>query len=186
MAKKKDISIHLSFLLRHRPETIGLAMDRHGWVEVRELIEKVNAAGEYTLTLPQLKDIVAADEKGRYRFSPDGKRIKACQGHSIPWVEPELRYMDPPEFLYHGTTAAAYRKIMEAGHISKMKRHGVHMTAYVEKAWQSARRWNLKPLVLKIAAGEMARGGVRFGCSDNDVWCTEEVPVSYICQVLYE
>ena len=39
---KKNISVYLSFLLRHRPETILLAMDKHGWVLVEDLIEGVN------------------------------------------------------------------------------------------------------------------------------------------------
>ena len=36
-----------------------------------------------------------------------------------------------------------------------MSRHAVHMQADEEKAWQSALRWHLKPVVIKIAAKEM-------------------------------
>ena len=182
---KKNVSIYISYLLRHHPEDAGLAMDRHGWVAVDALIAGINGGGKYALDREQLEDIVAADSKGRYRFNADGTRIRACQGHSIPWVEPELEYKAPPEFLYHGTTTAAMEKIFASGGISKMERHAVHMQADVERAWQSAERWHLTPVVLKIAAGEMHRDGFVFGVSDNGVWCAEAVPAGYICDKLY-
>lgn len=180
MAKKKDISIYLSYILRHKPDDIDLAMDKHGWVDVAQLIDKINSKSSYSITLCKLKDIVANDNKGRYRFNADGSRIKACQGHSIPWVEPELDYRTPPDFLYHGTTLEAYRKIQKSGHISKMSRHAVHLTSDESMAWKSAKRWHQTPVVLRISAHDMCEAGYIFGCSDNNVWCTEKVPVRYI------
>ena len=181
---KKNISVYLSFLLRHRPETIHLAMDKHGWVSVEDLIQGVNEAGQYQLDVEKLEDIVAQDSKGRYRFNGDHSKIKACQGHSIPWVEPELEYLTPPEFLYHGTTTAAVEKIRKSGAISKMSRHAVHLQADPEKAWQSAVRWHQTPVVLKIDAKKMSDAGFVFGKTENDVWCTESVPVEYIAEYI--
>ena len=186
MRSKEKISIHLSYLLRHAPEAAGLDMDRHGWVNVSQLIANVNASGKAQLTLELLKEIVATDNKGRYRFSPDGKRIKACQGHSISWVEPELEARTPPEFLYHGTTTEALQDIMKSGAILRMSRHAVHMQADVDKAWQSAaRRKNKTPVVLKIAAGKMSQNGIAFSVSENGVWFCERVPTEYIEEFLY-
>lgn len=180
------LSVYISYLLRHNPQDLELSMDIHGWVGVDELICRINGAGKFRLTRELLEELVAEDNKGRYRFSGDGTKIKACQGHSIPWVEPELQYGQPPEFLYHGTTEAAYQKILSSGYISKMSRHAVHMQADINKAWQSARRWHQKPVVLKIDAKSMHRDGMSFGVSDNGVWCTECVPVSYIMESIYE
>lgn len=180
MAKQRNISVYISYLLRHRPQEIGLEMDSHGWAETAALIRGINEQGTYTLDLPQLEQIVAADSKGRYRFNADHSRIKACQGHSIDWVEPELTELPPPEYLYHGTTTAALEKILESGGISKMGRHAVHMQADIAKAWQSALRWHKTPVVLKIAAGQMHRDGFRFGRTENEVWCTESVPKQYL------
>lgn len=179
---KKNISVYLCYLLRHHPEQASLDMDRHGWVDVQQLIDGVNSAGKYTITPEQLRKIAAEDDKGRYRFSADGTRIKACQGHSVSWVEPELTEREPPRLLYHGTTEAAWDKIQKSGYISRRSRHAVHMQAEPEKAWQSARRWKGQtPVVLVISAEKMHRDGISFGVSDNGVWCTEEVPVKYIC-----
>lgn len=186
MKNLTKLSIYLSYLLRHRPEQIGLDMDVRGWVPVEQLIEKVNNAKKYQIDLDILKKIVETDEKGRYRFNQDMTKIKACQGHSISWVTPGLEYMTPPKFLYHGTTTEALKKIMESGEISKMNRHAVHMQAEKEKAWKSAVRWKKNPVILKIAALEYAKKGAVFGKTENDVWCVECVPIEYIVDRIYE
>ena len=186
MMSKEKTSIHLSYLLRHAPEAAELDMDHHGWVSVSQLISNVNASGKAKLSLALLQEIVATDNKGRYRFSADGKRIKACQGHSIPWVEPELEVRTPPEYLYHGTTTEALQDIMKSGAILKMSRHAVHMQADINKAWQSAeRRKNKTPVVLKIAAGRMSQNHFVFSISENGVWFCERVPTEYIEEFLY-
>ena len=167
MAKKSGISIYMSFVLRHCPQDINLDMDKHGWVDVEQLITGIN-------------------NKGRYRFNEDYTRIKACQGHSIEWVEPELEYKEPPQYLYHGTTTEAYEKIQESGYISKMKRHAVHMQSKKDKAWQSAKRWKKEPLVLQIDAKKMYEDGYVFGVSENEVWVVDKVPVEYIIHEIYE
>lgn len=182
------LSVYLCLLLRHKPEEAGLDMDEHGWVNVDQLIRNVNRTGKYTLKLTKemLESIVANDNKGRYRFNEDKTKIKACQGHSIPWVAPELSYQTPPPFLYHGTNTKALKLIEASGHISKMKRHAVHLQAEERKAWQSAERWNgLTPVVLKIDGRKMGEDGFEFGVSDNGVWLTDDVPTKYIIERLY-
>lgn len=176
----KNLSVYISYLLRHHPEDAKLDMDDAGWVSVSQLIDGINQYSEHEINYDRLKQIVKEDEKSRYRFNEDETKIKACQGHSIEWVVPELTYMTPPDVLYHGTTAEALEKILQSGVISKMKRHAVHMQASQEKAWQSATRWRKEPVLLKIDAKSMAMEGFAFGKSDNDIWCTESVPVKYI------
>ena len=183
---KNKISKFLCLLLRHSPEKAHLDMDEHGWVSVEQLISGVNTTGEFTITKKLLEEIVDEDEKGRYRFNDKHDKIKCCQGHSIPWVIPELDYRKPPEYLYHGTNTDALKGIMTSGSINKMKRHAVHMQADISKAWQSAERWNNKtPVVLKIAANDMYKEGYQFGVTENNVWCIENIPVKYICEQIY-
>ncbi len=180
------LSVYLSFLLRHQPEALSLNMDKHGYVAVDELIAAVNKKSRYSITKEVLDNIVATDGKGRYAFSTDGRKIKACQGHSISWVEPELEWTAPPPVLYHGTTANAYSAILASGNVSKMKRHAVHLQADPAKAWQSANRWKQTPVVLKIDSADMSSKGFQFGLSDNGVWCVDHIPIEYIFEVLYE
>ena len=183
---KDRLSIYLSYLLRHNPNELSLSMDCHGWVPIEELIERINQRGKYHISREVLQEIVVNDKKGRYRFSQDQSKIKACQGHSISWVEPELEYTIPPSALYHGTTWTAYQDICKSGAINKMGRHAVHLTAVESRAWQSARRRKARAVVLKIDADKMYKHGFVFGVSENEVWCTETIPVQFVVEVLGE
>jgi putative RNA 2'-phosphotransferase len=186
MANNQKLSVFLSLLLRHKPEEVGLEMDRHGWVSVNQLIANINKHGRYKIDMTILEEIVATDNKGRYRFNDTKTQIKACQGHSVPGVEPELTYGEPPKRLYHGTNTEALGKIEHSGHISKMKRHAVHLYEEEAKVWQSAERWSGKtPVVIEIDAEQMHKDGFVFGKSDNDVWCVDDVPVKYIVDRIY-
>lgn len=185
MGKNAGISKYLSYVLRHGAQELELDMDIHGWVLVEQLLIKINERKNYQLDRNRLEKIVAEDNKGRYRFSEDGLKIKACQGHSIPWIVPQLEYQEPPQYLYHGTTTEALEKIKESGGLSKMNRHAVHMQEDIEKAWQSAMRWKKKPLVLKIASKTYFESGGIFGKTENDVWCTEAVPLTFIIEEIY-
>lgn len=95
------ISKMLSLVLRHQPETIGLALDPFGWANTGELIEKMNAHG-CTLTEALLREVVATNDKKRFSFNEDGSRIRAAQGHSLD-VDLQLAPAVPPDYLYHGT-----------------------------------------------------------------------------------
>ena len=41
----KNTSKFISLILRHKPEAIGISLGEHGWANVHELIDGVNAAG---------------------------------------------------------------------------------------------------------------------------------------------
>ena len=44
----EKISKYMSMILRHRPETIGITLDEHGWADVDELIEGIAAKKSLT------------------------------------------------------------------------------------------------------------------------------------------
>jgi len=74
-------SKYISLILRHKPETIGITLDEHGWADVNELISGVKRT--HPLTMELLEEIVRTDEKQRYSFNEDKTLIRANQGHSI-------------------------------------------------------------------------------------------------------
>ena len=47
--KLKNISKFLSLILRHKPETINLELDKNGWADIDELIEKKYFTTKLTL-----------------------------------------------------------------------------------------------------------------------------------------
>ena len=179
-----QLSMYLSYLLRHHPEEIHLHMDKHGYVKTDELIENINQLSDYSIDLELLKDIEKKDKKQRYKFKDDYTYIKANQGHSLDFVEVELHSQIPPDYLYHGTHLDAYELIKECGYISKMERHAVHMHANINSAKASAKRWRRKSVILKINAKRMYEDGIELGVSDNDVWCAPKVLCQYIEDVI--
>ncbi len=59
----KSTSKFISLILRHKPETIGITLDEHGWANVDELIEGISRTQPFDREM--LEEIVATDEKGR-------------------------------------------------------------------------------------------------------------------------
>jgi len=94
------LSRFMSLILRHRPESIGISLDEHGWANVDELLSGIGE--QYPIDMDMLEEIVRADKKQRYSFNEDKTLIRANQGHSIP-VDVELDEVSPPEELWHGT-----------------------------------------------------------------------------------
>jgi putative RNA 2'-phosphotransferase len=166
----------LSLVLRHEPERVGLKLDGAGWVSVNELLEAVNRHG-VSLSIEELKDVVATNDKKRFAFSDDGLKIRASQGHS---VDVELQYPPevPPEFLYHGTPEKFVESIRATG-LNKGERHDVHLSPDAVTATKVGQRRG-KPVVLKIRAGEMHRAGHVFRRSANNVWLVDSVPAEFI------
>jgi putative RNA 2'-phosphotransferase len=76
------ISKFLSLVLRHRPETTGLSLDHHGWASVDQLLAQAHQYG-VGLTIELLQQVVALNDKQRFKFNEDGRYIRASQGHSI-------------------------------------------------------------------------------------------------------
>ena len=115
--KHQGMSRFLSLILRHKPETIGIRLDEHGWADVDELINGINASGKH-IDRGMLDEIVSTDNKQRYSYSEDGTLIRANQGHSIP-VDVELKERIPPDVLWHGTGEKYVSSIDNQGLIPK-------------------------------------------------------------------
>ena len=170
------VSKFLSLVLRHRPEKVGVTLDREGWVSVSRLLQAFEEHGLH-LTPEELQEVVRTNDKQRFSLSPDGSLIRASQGHS---VDVELGYEPgrPPPVLYHGTAERFLPSIREHG-LVRGRRHHVHLSEQEETAAAVGRRYG-KPVVLIIASGEMHGDGHPFFRSANGVWLTEHVPVRYV------
>lgn len=172
----KQISKFMSLVLRHKPETIGLQLNENGWADVQELIDKMNATGA-DVTLELINTIVETNDKKRFVFNEDKTMIRANQGHSID-VELNLKEVQPPELLYHGTVEKFVEAIRKDG-LKKMERHHVHLSKDTETAVNVGSRRG-KPLILTIESAKMCADGHKFYLSENEIWLTDEVPVQYI------
>ena len=170
-----DISKYIALILRHKPETIGISLDEHGWADVDELIKGISKTYEFDMGM--LEEIVATDNKQRYSFNEDHTLIRANQGHSVP-VDVELEEVEPPETLFHGTGEKYTASIDEQGLIPKSRLY-VHLSSDKETAVKVGQRHG-KPVVYVVKSGEMHKDGYIFFRSVNGVWLTKEVPVKFL------
>lgn len=173
---EKKISKTLSYVLRHKPDAIGLQLDDSGWAVTNELLEKLNQTGT-VVNLGDLKYVVENNNKKRFAFNEDFSRIRANQGHSLD-VDLQLVKQKPPETLYHGTARKNLETIQQSG-LLKMNRQHVHLSFSKATAVQVGQRHG-KPIVLEIMAGTMHSKGYVFYLSDNGVWLTDNVPTEFI------
>lgn len=172
------LSRFIALILRHNPEAAGIQLEyRGGWADVGELIAGVRAAG-HLIDRETLDEIVRTDDKGRYAYSADGRKIHACQGHSVP-VDMGWEAVQPPEILYHGTTSRVLNDIAKEG-LKSMNRQYVHLSADIATAKKVGGRRKGNLVVLTVRAGEYSRAGGIFYLSDNGVWQTDRVPPCYI------
>jgi putative RNA 2'-phosphotransferase len=176
----KDVTVAtsklLSYVLRHRPDSIGLALDAHGWADTDELLACLAAHGK-PVERALLERVVADNDKQRFALSEDGSRIRASQGHSIA-VDLQLREAEPPPVLYHGTASRFLKAILASG-LKAGARHHVHLSADVQTATRVGARHGF-PAVLRVDAARMRADGLAFCQSDNGVWLTAGVKPKYL------
>ena len=174
------LSRHLSYVLRHVPESIGLELDKEGWANVDALLAGLVKDGQ-TIDRDILLKIVETDDKGRYSLSADQNRIRAVQGHSTAEVALSFKEVTPADVLYHGT-ATKYLDSINAFGLLPMTRHHVHLSLNKDTAITVGERHG-NVAVLQIAAHEMWERGYKFFEAENGVWLTEAVPAEFITQL---
>lgn len=167
-------SKYISLILRHKPETIGISLDEHGWANVKGLIDGVNKT--HKLDMKMLEEIVETDDKQRYSFNEDKTMIRANQGHSID-VDVELEEAVPPEMLWHGTGHKYVKNIDVEGLIPKSRLY-VHLSEDYKTAIEVGKRHGT-PAIYCVDALKMHSDGYKFYKSKNGVWLTKHVPAEY-------
>jgi putative RNA 2'-phosphotransferase len=166
----------LSLVLRHEPGRIGLALDREGWADIGELIERGAVHGQ-PLTRELVLHVVATSDKQRFAIDATGTRIRANQGHSVE-VDLALAPIEPPPVLFHGTAEKSVAAIRAEG-LKPGQRQHVHLSPDTETAVKVGSRHG-RPVVLRITAARMWERGHAFFLSTNGVWLTDCVPAEFI------
>ncbi len=69
--KKKLISTSkfLSLILRHKPQTIGLSTDAHGWISIQAFLDAANTHN-HPISRELLDEVVFTNDKKRFSYSP--------------------------------------------------------------------------------------------------------------------
>lgn len=168
------VSRRLAYVLRHRPDSVGVELDPAGWVDVDELLAAMSSHG------PRITrdDVEAAMTRiAKQRFELDGERIRAAQGHSVE-VDLGLQARVPPAVLHHGTVDRVLPAIRREG-LRAMGRTHVHLSADVATARAVGRRRG-RPVVLVVDAAGMHDAGRVFRRASNGVWLVDHVPPRWL------
>jgi putative RNA 2'-phosphotransferase len=170
------VSKFLSKHLRHTPEAIGLTLEPGGWVQVDALLGACNRRN-FRISMKELEEVVARNNKQRFSFDPTGTRIRANQGHSVE-IDLQLEPVEPPDVLYHGTGSQNVQAIQREG-LHRMSRHHVHLSGDMSTALNVGARHG-KPVVFGVDAAAMYQAGHQFYRSANGVWLVDHVPPGYL------
>lgn len=151
----------LSYLLRHKPESAGLHLDKEGWCELTEFLSKTD------FTFEELTAIIENDAKGRYTLQRGLKvdYIRANQGHTVN-VKITFEKAVPPALLYHGT-ALSLIPVLEKQGLKPMERHHVHLSSDLATAQSVSSRRKGQTVVINIDAKAMVADGFQFFISTN-------------------
>ena len=166
------LSRYMSYLLRHNPE--NLKMDRHGFVDMNELLKKLEE--RFRIDKKLIFEIVEKSE--RRRFEIVGNKIRALYGHTIP-VKLKLEEDKTVKLFYHGTTSEAASRILRGG-LKPMKRSWVHLSPTIEIATEVGLRRTINPVILEINAEAARKNGLRFYKATDKVYVCNAVLPRYL------
>jgi putative RNA 2'-phosphotransferase len=169
-------SKRLALVLRHRPGSVGLALDEHGWVPVPALLDALARHGS-SMTREDLARVVDENDKQRFEWDREADRIRARQGHSLH-VDLGLAPETPPSVLFHGTPRRTLDPILADGLEPRGRQH-VHLSPDVETARRVGARRG-EAVVLVVDAAALAATGATFWRSTNGVWLTDHVPPEFL------
>ena len=167
----------MAHALRHDPEKYGLEPDSEGWVLIDDLIiairfERLDCLNLQRRDVEQLLKKLESD-----RFEVAGAKIRAVYGHSIVLENP-APIQEPPEFLFHGTSADLVSEIMVKG-LHRMSRQFVHLSSdidWVLRFVANKHRW----VVFRIPAKAARQDGVVFRQANRHVWLADSVDPRFL------
>jgi putative RNA 2'-phosphotransferase len=184
IAIETRISLVLARVLRHKPQEIGLTLDRNAWAEIDALIAGLNdltsPSKELMWSLPLvdralIDRVVTSDDEMRFEISPCGRYIRAVRGHSVE-IDLQCVPATPPDFLFHGTSEQALSSIRREG-LTPQSRQAVHLAPDPHAALYACHR---SPTVLVVSAKAMHEAGHVFQVAPNGTWLTDRVPPRFL------
>jgi putative RNA 2'-phosphotransferase len=177
---RKTRRIHLSKLmslvLRHDPDSFGVALDAEGYAALDELVTALRTRIP-DLVLDDILEVVETLEPDKRRFTIIDREIRANYGHSIAdrIVHPPCA---PPEVLWHGTTQRALPEIRVQG-LLPMQRQYVHMTDDRTLARRIGSRRGI-PHILQVDAARAFADGIPFYRANASFWLADALPAGYL------
>jgi 2'-phosphotransferase len=179
------VARRMSKILRHSAVKEKICMNDEGFINISLLVKHLGTTADVILK------IVATNSKKRFALSPDGKSVRANQGHGLP-VTLALTELTPNseyDTCLHGTTIEAAKLILENG-LSKMSRNHIHFAIGMPGADGVISGMRKSSSVVFVLDMKRAMtDGIVFYMSANGVILSEGIdgiiPQSYFKEVLY-
>lgn len=174
-----QLSKTVSMALRHVPEKFGLTLSQEGWVQINDLIESLGNFEKKWVGVTK-DDLLQMDaQSGKKRFEIEGDNIRVLYGHSTKETQISYDAIEPPEILYHGTSAEAAELIF-AGGLKPMGRQYVHLSDKIETATIVGKRKEKQPVLLIVTAKQAFADGIKFFHGNDNTWLAEPIAAKYI------
>jgi putative RNA 2'-phosphotransferase len=174
----QQLSKSISLALRHQPHKFSLFLDKEGWVKLDDLIRSLRPlkAGWEKVDQALIEKMNTESDKKRFEIR-DGY-IRAYYGHSLAQTI-EKQAVRPPNILFHGTTAWAWKKISKEG-LRPMKRQFVHLSTDTHTALRVGERRTEDVVLLTIDAVSAWNNGIKFYHGNEGTWLADRIPPQYI------
>ena len=181
--EKEDVRLSksLSKLLRHDEQAArrcGMRTDGFVSLDVILTLQRFKRllGEDRNASIDRIKSIVENNDKKRFslKLEEDGALfIRANQGHSIPWVEVDLKRVTSAHecgACVHGTTLEAWEKFISKEGLCRMARQHVHMALALpgEDGVISGARSSSQVFVY-VDAGKLLKAGIPIFLSSNGV-----------------
>ncbi|MHB8586967.1 MAG: RNA 2'-phosphotransferase [Thermoplasmatota archaeon] len=165
-------------VLRHFPDKFGVEMDRHGWVNVLELVDRMKDSKErlHWIKPYHIEAIVVTDPKGRYELR-DGD-VRATYGHSIK-LDLDLPTENIPDKLYYPVSEEELDMVLERG-LSPTDRQKVHLSETFDNAVAAGQHRAESPIILVVDAAAARDSGVVIAKAGKTVFVTDAVPAQFL------
>lgn len=161
----------MTYVLGHRPDEFGLALDQDGLVRLKDLIKAIceepgwgyvrqSHINEVLITLRD-HPFVVQDDRIRVENADDG-------------VRPVSGVM-PPKLLYCCVRCKAYPVVCREG-IAPMGQHRVFLATTEELAVRMGKRRDPKPVLLTVLAQKALEGGVPFSRQGAFLYLADHIP----------
>jgi len=163
----------LVYIVQHRPDEFGLALDEEGFVSLKELQQAITEeeGWSYVRRSHIIEAIYAGD---RERFELKDDRIRDALFNPMPYAP-----ASPPKMLYQGARRRAYPHILQKG-LAPMGRTYVLLATSPELALRIGRRRDPDPIIVEIQAQRAFENGIIFYQANPLTYLANHIPPSYI------
>lgn len=177
-ARDRDerLSRFLALVLRHKPESVGLALDPAGFVDIDTMVAALATQPGWSWVNADAVRHLAEQDSRRYEIA--GGRIRARYGHTVPIDTPGTP-VTPPEWLYYAIAPASVDRFRADG-LQPEERQFVHLSATRQDALGIAQRRGTEALAITILARRASEAGVQFFQAATAIYLTRAIPPQFL------